>query len=222
MSFIAVHIADAIRRRSKDKTDSPAREAGERFIGLSICDYCENVPKLLRLVADLLEGKPPLYSPGNDWYDGAIKEAYLEACNRMPPPRENQDDEGYEMDDGKIIIRCPYFSEFLDIFRKQNPKLQGVSDSSVRRSLQRLGYPLNPRQARQTRRGHRPSRTFWHRETPKKTRVATPKKIGTENTPSRGLCSDIQHARLCARAATRQISPVSHSQRACRPLEVIN
>jgi hypothetical protein len=129
MSFIAERIADVIRRRSKDQTESPAREAGMRFIGPSICDYCENVPKLLRLVADLLEGKLPLQSPGNDRYDGLIKEAYLEACNRMPPPRENQDGEGYEMDDGwlhKIIIRFPYFREFLDIFRKQNPKLQGV------------------------------------------------------------------------------------------------
>ena len=147
MLFIAEHIADVIRRRSKDKTESPAREAGMRFIGLSICDYCENVPKLLRLVADFLEGKPPLYSPGNDWYDAAIKEAYLEACNCMPPPRENQDGEGYEMNDGwlhKIIIRFPYYSEFMDIFRKQNPKLQGASDRSLRRSLQRLGYPLSP------------------------------------------------------------------------------
>jgi len=178
MLFIAEHIADVIRRRSKDKTESPARGAGMRFIGLSICDYCENVPKLLRLVADLLEGKPPLYSPGNDRYDGAIKEAYLEACNRMPPPRKNQDGEGYEMNDGwlhKIIIRFPYFSEFMDIFRKRNPKLQGASERSLRRSLQRLGYPLNP-----DKRGRPEGATDLLRRfgivRPRKNAVETPKK----------------------------------------------
>jgi hypothetical protein len=38
--------------------------------------------KFLRLIDDFLDGKPPPYGPGKDWYDDKIKAAYQEATNR--------------------------------------------------------------------------------------------------------------------------------------------
>ena len=89
-----------------------------------MCEYHENSPKFLRMVADFLEGKEP-YSPGNDAYD-AIFKAYNEASRR------------FRSKVGGTAYRWPTFSEFEKVFREQNPKLQGASDRSLRRSLNRL------------------------------------------------------------------------------------
>jgi hypothetical protein len=112
------------------------------FLGQVFCEFCafDEIPaKFLRLVADRLEGKPPPYSPGDDWYDGAITEAYEEAIRRVPRP-------SYENQGGLVVVNVTYpsFSEFSDVFREQNPKLRGLSDRCLRRSLKRLGYRTRP------------------------------------------------------------------------------
>jgi hypothetical protein len=107
---------------------------GERAynaIGRLLCEYHENPPKFLRMVADLLEEKE-LYSPGDNWYDGAIEAAYNEVWRRCIPSRPT------------VKFTLPSFSEFEKVFREQNPKLQGASDRSLRRSLQRLGCLTSP------------------------------------------------------------------------------
>jgi hypothetical protein len=147
---VAKHIARLIKTSRKNKAalaaesmeELPAEELKTHaFIGATFCESPGNIPKFLRLVADILEGREP-YNPGNDWYDKAIKAAYKEACRRhrpyVPP--------GFE-DIKEYIFSRPSFSEFRDIFEKQNPasKLaRPPSDRSLRRSLQRLGCMLFP------------------------------------------------------------------------------
>ena len=115
-----------------------------------------NMPSLLRLIADFLDGKPP-DDPDNNWFCAAIEVAYGEACNRMPRVRGSRfgDDEllsysagvYYDPDVSIVVLpsfsgfisTLPSFSEFLEVFRKQNPKLK-AGDRVLRRTLQRLGY----------------------------------------------------------------------------------
>jgi hypothetical protein len=107
---------------------------GERAynaIGRLLCEYHENSPKFLRIVATILEGKEP-YSSGNDWYDDAIIKAYDKACFR------------FFRKDKKGLSRWPSFSEFKKVFSEQNPKLHGASDRSLRRSLTRLARFTRP------------------------------------------------------------------------------
>jgi hypothetical protein len=103
-------------------------------IGRELCEFRGNVAEFLRLVADKIEGKQS-YTPGKDWYDGPISTAYLEACCwssiKHPDPKSHN------------VLVPPSFSEFWDIFQKQNPKAKLVSedaDLETRRSLQRKGY----------------------------------------------------------------------------------
>jgi len=119
---------------------------------------CGNAPsKFLRLVADFLDGKPPPYSSGEDWYDDKIKAAYEEAFNRILVksglPRGHviqvvaRPDAVKRLETwmfGNEIPPPPVFSEFLGVFREQNPELHGASDSSLRRSLKRLGLFTRP------------------------------------------------------------------------------
>jgi hypothetical protein len=102
----------------------------------------------LRLVADILDGKPP-YSPGKDWYDFAITKAYEEACCRMLPGKDRDIIWSVQRTldpDGKIFpFTRPTFFEFEKIFREQNPKLhRSPSERSLRRSLKRLGLVIAP------------------------------------------------------------------------------
>lgn len=109
---------------------------GETYavIGRELCEFKGNVAEFLRLVADKIEGKQS-YSPGEDWYDGPIETAYLEASCRLSIKH---------MDAVSHNVHVPpSFSEFWDIFQKQNPKAKLVSedaDLEARRSLQRRGY----------------------------------------------------------------------------------
>jgi hypothetical protein len=113
------------------------------LLGREFCEFKGNVSEFLRLVADQIEGKPA-YSPGQDWYDGAITRAYEGAC-RSRAYRDavrlwlikHRGAEG-------LPTLSPSFSEFEKVFWEQNPKLQGVSDRSLRRSLRRLGYIVRP------------------------------------------------------------------------------
>ena len=94
------------------------------YLGSLLCEYSEDLPKVLRFVADRLEGKALPFSPGDDWYDGAITKAHEEAETRY---------------------FYPTFSEFEKVFREQNPKLYKTpSERSLRRSLRRLGYIIKP------------------------------------------------------------------------------
>jgi hypothetical protein len=110
---------------------------GERnysAIGRLLCEYHDrkNPSKFLRLVADMIDGKEP-YSPGDNWYDGAIFAAINEACRRFRGE-----------DNSDKVNRNPTFSQFEKVFREQNPKLQGASDRSLRRSLKRLAIITRP------------------------------------------------------------------------------
>jgi hypothetical protein len=129
-------VADVIRDRKANKVALetriflPKSKHWQRwpktyyYLGALLCEYSKNLPKVLRFVADRLEGKPLPYSPGNDWYDGAIKKAYGEAG---------------------IRYTYPTFSEFEKVFWEQNPKLYKTpSERSLRRSLRRLGYIFRP------------------------------------------------------------------------------
>jgi hypothetical protein len=103
-------------------------------IGRELCEFKGNVAEFLRLIADKIEGKQS-YSPGEDWYDGPIRTAYLEACCRSSI--KHMDALSHS------VYVPPSFSEFWDIFQKQNPKAKLVSedgDLEARRSLQRRGY----------------------------------------------------------------------------------
>ena len=103
-------------------------------IGRLLCRYHENSSKFLRLVADMIDGKEP-YNSGNNIYDHAIFLAHQEAFNRGLPERER---------DPARESLFPSFSEFLNVFREQNPKLRGASARSLRRSLKRLRYSIRP------------------------------------------------------------------------------
>jgi len=93
------------------------------------------------LAADILEEKP-LDGRNLNWYDDKILAAFLEAAARAwrDPHRVNP---CYEDEILRITTAQPTFSEFLEVFRQQNPKVK-VEDSSLRRSLKRLGASTLP------------------------------------------------------------------------------
>ena len=88
----------------------------------------------LRLIADKIEGKRS-YSPGEGWYDDAIRNAYLAASGLSAMKH---------MDAVSANVQVPpSFSEFWDIFQQQNPKSKLLSehaDREERNGLQRKGY----------------------------------------------------------------------------------
>jgi hypothetical protein len=103
-------------------------------IGRELCEFKGNVAEFLRLIADKVEGKQS-YSPGEDWYDRLIENAYLKACCLLS--KKNIDAISHH------VLVPPSFSEFWDIFQKQNPKAKLVSEAAdldARRSLKRKGY----------------------------------------------------------------------------------
>ncbi len=158
----AKRIAEAIvsERRNDEAGDALfENKAKLAFLGQVFCS--RDVPRLLRLIADFLEGKPPPV-PDNDFYCHAVEAAYGEACGRMPRVRENSlsNDELFEFRDllefrgitytqyadvflvslpsfSGFITTLPSFSEFLEVFRKGNPKLK-VEGRTLRRTLERL------------------------------------------------------------------------------------
>jgi hypothetical protein len=124
---------EAYFSKTSDDFQNPSKRRRNTytFVGEMFCEFHEKPPKFLRLVADILEGKLP-YSPGNDWNDAKIKVAYDEARRAKEEA-------------SRRAFMWPTFSEFLEIFRKQNPKLsKPPSERSLRRSLKRLGYHLVP------------------------------------------------------------------------------
>jgi hypothetical protein len=103
-------------------------------IGRELCEFKGNVADFLRLVADKIEGKQS-YSPGEDWYDRQIETAYLEVLCRSSIKHMDAVSRNAHVP--------PSFSEFWDIFQKQNPKAKLVSedvDLEARRSLKRRGH----------------------------------------------------------------------------------
>jgi hypothetical protein len=166
---LAKGVASIIHGKREGISASPHRKELNAWIGQVLCEFpIRDVPRFLRLVADMLEGKQP-HSPANHCgYDSEIAAAYKEAClltRRVfldsEPARSLSSDVanapfldpkgGYFLTSGEAIIPLPSgppgaiirlippFWLFLDIFREQNPKLHGASDGSLRRSLRRLG-----------------------------------------------------------------------------------
>jgi hypothetical protein len=170
---IAKGVASTIHGKREDISESPHWSKIYTWIGEVLCEsHIGHVPRFLRLVADMLEGKQP-YSPANHCgYDSEISVAYKEACmltrcvfldsedarNLSSDPVNTPflDPKGFYLSSGEAIIPLPSgppgaiirlippFWLFLDIFREQNPKLHGASDSSLRRSLRRLGLQAAP------------------------------------------------------------------------------
>jgi hypothetical protein len=122
------------RHLLKQKPESTHLREAYAVVGRELCEFKGNVPEFLRLIADKIEGKRS-YSPGEDWYDGAILKAYLTACSLSAMKH---------MDAVSINVQVPpSFSEFWDIFQQQNPKSKLLSehaDREERNSLQRKGY----------------------------------------------------------------------------------
>jgi len=81
----------------------------------------ENIAKALRLAADKLEGKPEDGRRFSD-HDRKIAIAFFLARARTT---------------------YPTFSEFIEVYRKRNPKVR-VEERTLRRSLQRLGLTVYP------------------------------------------------------------------------------
>jgi hypothetical protein len=167
-------VASIIDGKREGVSASPHRKELNAWIGQVLCEFpIKDVPRFLGLVADMLEGTQP-YSPANHCgYDSEIAAAYKEACmltRRVfldsEPARSLSSDaanapfldpnRGYFLTSGEAIIPLPSgpagaiirlippFWLFLDIFRGQNPKLHGASDTSLRRSLRRLGLQTTP------------------------------------------------------------------------------
>jgi hypothetical protein len=101
-------------------------------LGEVFCLFHGDVPEFLRLVVNILEGKPPLPGP----YDDAIKAAYEKAIRPVGV-----------LPNGEFVGGAPTFPEFLKVYGEQNPKME-VEERSLRRSLRRLGLLLNSRRNR--------------------------------------------------------------------------
>lgn len=121
--------------------------------------FRDNFPEFLRMVADLLEGKP-VRRP-----DSEIEVAYDEAfkrCNAwfFDPIKDLELSPSQYADKVRKLLDTgvmPTFSEFEKVFREQNPKLYRVqtkrgesyvgiapSERSLRRSLERFGCQTRP------------------------------------------------------------------------------
>jgi hypothetical protein len=131
------------------------------FLGQVFCEFHDDPAKFLRLVADSFDAERPLYDPHTNWYDRAIAEAYKAAAisdsllflaqigNRKASAIQlvkNFLTQGEKVHEKKVVpyvVLRPSFSKFSDFFRKQHPKLK-VDDSSLRRTLNRLGFITRP------------------------------------------------------------------------------
>lgn len=166
----ADHVADCIRLRQKKEdltyediepiawSDEELKKAGwlslteskywrdvYAFLGQVFCEFHEDPAEFLRLVADSLEAERPLSARG-DWYDRRITEAYKAAAVSsglsLLPGSRSSIPRGVTENKFSLVpyfFAKPTFSEFSGIFRKENPTLK-IEDSSLRRSLRRLGY----------------------------------------------------------------------------------
>jgi hypothetical protein len=100
--------------------------------GELFCSHHGNVPEFLRLVVNILEGRPPLPGP----YDDAIKAAYEKAAQPF-----------CVLPNGEVVGGAASFPKFLKVYREENPKME-VEECSLRRALRRLGLPLDSRRNR--------------------------------------------------------------------------
>jgi hypothetical protein len=100
------------------------------------CESVEDIAQSLRLAADMLEEKP-MDGRSLSWHDGRVIAAFLGAARRMwsDPRRRSL---CFEDEILRITSAQPTFSEFLEVYREENPGVE-VEDSSLRRSLRRLG-----------------------------------------------------------------------------------
>jgi hypothetical protein len=101
----------------------------------------ENIAQSFRLAADMLEEKP---TDGRSLsgHDGKIIAACLEAAKRLWRDLHRVNP-CYEDAILRITTAQPTFSEFLKVYRQQNPGVK-VEASSLRRSLRRLGVSTLP------------------------------------------------------------------------------
>jgi len=141
----ARRIANAVRRAKENKECCA-------LLGQLPCNFGEmHVPTILRAVADILEAESGNRQyPSDGWYDSkiliaherAIRDKMLRLGFSLPQPPEKFP--GYETSKWqhfrKFISDLPWPTapEVLNVFRRQNPGLKGVSDRSVRRALKRL------------------------------------------------------------------------------------
>jgi hypothetical protein len=102
----------------------------------------ENIADGLRLAADILEQKPMDGRTFSD-HDCKIATAVLEAMQRVAHDHPSRSHLMYEDDFSRIGVAKPTFSEFLEVYREQNPRVK-VEERTLRRALKRLNVRLLP------------------------------------------------------------------------------
>ena len=106
----------------------------------------ENIVKGLRLAADMLEGKPNdarTFGAHNDQVRGAWYDACHEVA-RWHPSRARPLYEDVPLDSSRQVFwALPTFSEFLLVYRGQNPGTK-VEGRTLRRTLERLDLRTAP------------------------------------------------------------------------------
>jgi hypothetical protein len=114
----------------------------------------ENIAKALRMAADILDGKP---SDGRSFsdHDESIFDAFFEASDRVK--RDHPHRVIYTDATHLFSTADPTFSEFIEVYREQNPRVR-VEERTLRRSLKRLGLTTHP-----AKRG-RPKEKIGHRK----------------------------------------------------------
>jgi hypothetical protein len=102
----------------------------------------QNIAEGLRLAADMLEERP-VDGRSFSGHDSKIVTAFLEAVQRVK--RNHPSRIVVVHDDGisRIKTAVPTFSEILQVYREQNPRVK-VEDRSVRRALERLYIVTRP------------------------------------------------------------------------------
>jgi hypothetical protein len=103
----------------------------------------EDIAQGLRLAAHMLEEKP-MDGRSLSGHDSKIREAFLTVSRRLWRSRSRPGKLFYEDAISRItILPQPTFSEFLEIYREQNPGVK-IEDRALRRSLRRLGFITRP------------------------------------------------------------------------------
>jgi hypothetical protein len=141
---MAEGIASSIhsRRVFSSILEKEGKSYGKDFLahaGWAESQSIENIAKALRLAADILEEKPRDGRSYSD-HDKEIVIAFAFARPFAHPHRAI-----YNNDGSRCVIgtEAPTFSEFIEVYRKLNPKVK-VEARTLRRSLRRLGLPTLP------------------------------------------------------------------------------
>ena len=123
-----------------DKVFNTAIPEGDTWVE---SESVENIANGLRLAADMLEEKP-MDGRSLSGHDSKIMAAFLEASIRVRRDHPHRVKPLHEDTTSRItILPQPTFSEILEVYRQQNPRVK-AEDRTLRRSLRRLGIITHP------------------------------------------------------------------------------